>query len=114
MRADPRAYLWDIQESAQAIREFTHHKNYQAYLADHMLRSAVERQFEIIGEALNQLSKISPEVASRVPQLRAMIGFRNVLIHAYAVIDNAVVWKTIQEDIPQLQNHIAQLSAQLA
>ena len=54
--------------------------------------AAVERKLEVIGEALNQLSKRSPELAQRVPHWREIIGFRNVLIHGYATIDHARVW----------------------
>jgi uncharacterized protein with HEPN domain len=56
-----------------------------------MLRSAVERQFEIIGEALSQLAKIDPAVAARIPDLRRIVGFRNVLIHGYDRMDAASV-----------------------
>ena len=54
--------------------------------------AAVERNLEVIGEALNQLSKRSPELAQCVPHWREIIGFRNVLIHGYATIDHARVW----------------------
>ena len=61
------------------------------YLDNRMLRSAVERQFEIIGEALSQLAKIDPAVAARIPDLRRIVGFRNVLIHGYDRMDAASV-----------------------
>jgi uncharacterized protein with HEPN domain len=59
-----------------------------------MLRAAVERQFEIIGEALNQLSNETPHLAARVPNLRRAVAMRNVLIHAYRRVDNGAVWET--------------------
>jgi uncharacterized protein with HEPN domain len=55
MRREPRAYLWDVREAADTILEFTRGLGLDDYLADRKLRSAVERQFEILGEALNQL-----------------------------------------------------------
>lgn len=58
-----------------------------------LVQSAVERQFEIIGEALKQLSKVAPEVASKVPDCGQIIAFPNILIHGYAVFDKAIVWK---------------------
>ena len=67
-----------------------------------MLRSAVERQFEIMGEALNQLSKTAPELAAQIPDLPRIVAFRNVLIHGYAVVDNAIVWRAVQEHLPDL------------
>ena len=60
-----------------------------------MLRSAVERQFEIIGEACDQLAKTAPTLAERIPDLRRMVDFRNVLAHAYAIVDDALVWQAI-------------------
>ena len=68
-----------------------------------MLRSAVERQFEIIGEALNQLSKVDPEVASRIPELRRIVAFRNILIHGYATVDDALVWQALVDKLPGLR-----------
>lgn len=63
-----------------------------------MLRSAVERQFEIIGEALSQLARADPTLAERVPDLRRIIGFRNVLIHGYDRVDAAAVWRVVEDD----------------
>lgn len=113
MRRDPRAFLWDVQESATAIAEFTGGKTLDDYLADRMLRSAVERQFEIIGEALSQLSKIVPEIARRIPELSAVVGFRNILIHGYAAVNHSTVWKTIHGDLPRLRDCAAQLLNEL-
>lgn len=105
MRRDPRAYLWDVRESADAIAGFVEDASLEEYRNNAMMRSAVERQLEIIGEALNQLSRVAPELADRIPELREAIGLRNVLIHGYAVIDDAMVWQTVQRDIPRLREH---------
>ena len=113
MRRDPRAYLWDVQECAAAIAEFTRGKTLDNYLTDAMLRSAVERQFEIIGEALSQLSKMAPEIAGRIPDLAAIVGFRNILIHGYAVVKHPTVWKAIQDDLPRLHDCAVQLLSEL-
>ena len=56
-----------------------------------MLRSAVERQFEIVGEALSQLAKAAPELAAQIPDLPRIVAFRNILRHGYAVVDNTIV-----------------------
>jgi len=63
MRRDAQAYLWDVQDAADAIADFTRGRNLNDYLSDRMLRSAVERQFDISGEALNQLSDNSQSAA---------------------------------------------------
>ena len=81
MRRDPRSFLWDVRDAADAIASFTQGRSFGDYLADRMLRSAVERQFEIIGEALSQLAKTDPDLAARISDVRRIIDFRNVLIH---------------------------------
>jgi uncharacterized protein with HEPN domain len=82
---------------------------FNAYSASYLIQSAVERQFEIVGEALNQLSKLAPELASKVPDHKQIIAFRNVLIHGYATLDQAIVWRAIQEHLPVLQQAVADL-----
>ena len=62
-----------------------------------MRRSAVERQFEIVGEALNQLRRVAPDFAERVPDLPRIVAFRNLLIHGYAAIDDRLVWEVATE-----------------
>jgi uncharacterized protein with HEPN domain len=95
-------YLWDVQHSAERILRFTSGRTVDDYLSDDMLSAAVERQFEIIGEALVCLRRIAPEVAAMVPDVRQIIGFRNVLVHAYGDIDAIEVWGTIHNDLPRL------------
>ncbi|CAN5152041.1 DUF86 domain-containing protein [soil metagenome] len=113
MHRDPRAYLWDVQSGVDAILEFTSAGGRDDYLADRMLRSAVERQFEIIGEALNQLSKVAPEIAQRVPDHRQVVAFRNLLIHGYAAVDHAMVWGLIQEQLAPLRDRVVQMLTEL-
>lgn len=81
MRHDSRAYLWDVREAADAILRFLAGIDFATYASTEMLYSAVERKFEIIGEALNQLSKTDPALATRIPDLDRIVAFRNLLIH---------------------------------
>jgi uncharacterized protein with HEPN domain len=67
-----------------------------------MLRSAVDRQFEIVGEALNRLGHADPETAERIEDLPRIVAFRNVLIHGYATIDDAIVWQVATDRLPGL------------
>lgn len=78
-----------------------------------MLRSAVERQLEIIGEALSRLAKAAPDLAERIPGARSAIGMRNVLIHGYARVDNETVWRTATEAVPVLRTEVAELLLEL-
>ena len=74
-----------------------------------MLRAAVERQFEIIGEALNQLSRVDSNLAAAIPDLARIVAFRNILIHGYATVDDALVWQVLKERLPELQRVMREL-----
>jgi len=113
MRRDPRAYLWDAQAAVDRILEFTRGRSLDDYLADAMLRAAVERQFEIIGEALSQLAKAAPSIAQRIPDIGEIVGFRNVLIHGYATVDDGTVWRTVKDDLAGLRNRLGELLSEL-
>ena len=97
MPPDPRAYLWHARRAVALVVEFVNHRSWADYEADPLLRSAVERQFEIVGEALSQLARAAPDFAARVPDLPRIVAFRNLLIHGYAAIDDRLVWEVASE-----------------
>jgi uncharacterized protein with HEPN domain len=109
MPRDARTYLYDIQSACQALREFTNNKSLDDYNTDKLLRSAVERQFEIIGEAINQLHSVDSKIAEAIPEYQKIIAFRNILIHGYASIQNDVVWGVLEGDLPKLEQHVTAL-----
>jgi uncharacterized protein with HEPN domain len=102
MRPDAAALLWDARRAAQLVHDFIAGRTWPDYQADAMLRSAVERQFEIIGEALNRLSRVDPVTAALVEDLPRIVAFRNVLVHAYARIDDGLVWEVATTRIDPL------------
>lgn len=102
MQPEAAKYLWDALTAAQRIHRFIDGKTYEHYLADELLRSGVERQFEIVGEAFGQLRRSHPLVADQVPDLAKIVAFRNVLIHGYATVDDALVWGTIEARLEPL------------
>lgn len=67
-----------------------------------MAQAAVERKFEVIGEALNQLSKFDAALAARIPDLPQIVAFRNQLIHGYATMNVSTVWNIAQNAVPVL------------
>ena len=73
----------------------------------------MERQFEIAGEALRQLARVDAALAAKNPDLRKIVAFRNILIHGYAVIDRARVWRAVQDDLPRLCATLDGLLAEL-
>jgi len=103
------AFLWDAQRAASFIVQFTAGRTYDEYLEDVMLRSAVERQFQIIGEAFNGLRRLDPDLAATVPDLAQIIAFRNVLVHDYTAIRNDTVWDVVRDDLPEPQAILAEL-----
>ena len=113
MRRDPRAYLWDVREAADAIAGFMKGRSFHDYAQDLMFRSAVERQLAIVGEALSQLATVHQGVAARIPELRRVVGFRNVLVHGYDRIDNAGVWRIVEADLPPLRRRVTDLLTEL-
>ena len=76
-----------------------------------MLRAAVEREFEIIGEAMTQLARVDKAVAARISEYKRIIAFRNVLIHEYADVDNQLVWGVIETNLSTLVREIDALLA---
>jgi uncharacterized protein with HEPN domain len=102
-------WLQDIGDACALIRRVTHGQTLATYEQDAVIRSAIERNFEIIGEALNRIRRTDPATAARVPEHDDIIAFRNLLIHGYDVIDHARVWEVIQNDLPRLQEQVQKL-----
>jgi uncharacterized protein with HEPN domain len=75
------------------------------------VRQAVERNFEIIGEAVKRLAQIDPSCAESIGQYPQIIAFRNILIHGYDLVDHALVWSTVQTQLPTLLRDVQTLLA---
>ncbi len=103
--------LEDIRDAAAFIREVAKGKSPADYHADRVLRQAIERNFEIIGEAIKRLALHDVETAVRIGDHRQIIAFRNVLIHGYDLVDHALVWSTIESQIPTLLRDVEDLLA---
>lgn len=102
MHPDSAALLWDALMAARAISDFIAGVDQSDYLNDSLRRRAVEREFEIAGEALGRLRRIDPSTAARVPRLAEAVGMRNILIHGYATVVDERVYDTAVSDIPDL------------
>lgn len=108
-RPDVRKFLHDIKIACELIEGFVRGKTIDDYLTDPMLRSAVERQFEIIGEALNQSSRVDAGLLDRITDARRVIAFRNRLIHGYSSVSDEVVWGIVEASLPRLSAEVAAL-----
>jgi uncharacterized protein with HEPN domain len=113
MQRDPRAYLNDILEAPSAIEAATAGVNGESYGSNRLIRSAVEREFIIIGEALKVISQRSPELFERIPEGRQIIDFRNLLTHEYLNVSDRIGWGASLTDLPLLVQHCAQALQQL-
>lgn len=113
MQRDARAYLHDIVQAAERVQRFIGKRAFENYAADELIRAGVERQFEIIGEALNHLGQHHSALLKEIREHKKIIGFRNVLIHGYAEIDDAVVWSIIVEKLPNLLEDVQNLLIKL-
>lgn len=113
MQRDPRAYLWDVREAVHAIQTFVEGMDATAYAATPLVHSAVERKFEIIGEALGQLARLDGALAARVPNLPQIVAFRNQLIHGYAAVNHNTVWNVVQDSLPSLLGCVETLLQEL-
>jgi uncharacterized protein with HEPN domain len=99
-------WLYDISASAEFILREMEGKQLVDYQQNPLLRAAIERHFEIIGEAVNRLVRNDPQTAARISSHTQIIAFRNVLIHGYELIDHTQVWKVIKEHLPRLKDEV--------
>jgi len=101
--------LYDMKSAAERIARFTANRSIDDYLNDEMIRSAVERQFEIIGEAMTRLIKRDVATAAKITDYKKIAGFRNALIHGYDSIDDKTSWRAVTSHLPILAAEVEQL-----
>ena len=107
MPHDPAKLIEDIRISIREIDCFCTNRQGADFESDAMLQRAIEREREIIGEALNRLIRIDEEnVESAIPEYRAIIGLRNIIAHGYDVVDPMIVWDVVINHIPKLADQV--------
>lgn len=112
MTNEAKKWLFDVREACVAIESFVAGKSLTDYRASELVRSATERKFEIIGEAMSKLRDREPEVFTEIAEGHAIVGFRNRLIHGYDTVDNAIVWDVVSNKLPTLRADVERLLAQ--
>lgn len=103
MQRRAATYLWDADEACGLVIEFVADRGFEDYEQDALVRSAVERQLTILGEALNRFSQLEPELAARLSDIPKIVALRNIVVHAYADVDHAAVWTIVSERLPPLR-----------
>jgi len=109
MPRDVRAYLADILEACEAIDEAIKGLSLDDYLNNRLVRSSVEREFTIIGEAVLALSHRSPATFDSIMGVRRIVDFRNRLTHEYPTVDDELVWALANRDMVVLRRDCATL-----
>lgn len=94
--------LEDVQDCASFVISAADGKDLSDYRADRLFRQAMERNLEIIGEAIGRIARLDPETASRISEHRQIVAFRNRLIHGYDLLDDELVWSTVETEVPVL------------
>lgn len=102
-------YIPDIESIINEIENLMsrYENNYKKFTSDFIAVRAVERHLSIIGEAINKIQKINPEI--QLSGVKNIIGLRNLIIHSYDSVDINILWSIIQKDIPILKLEIARL-----
>jgi len=109
MERETAKYLVDVQDAAAALSRFVADRTRDDYLKDELLRSGVQWQFAVIGEAISQLAKIDRHTAERITDYRQIISFRNILIHGYGEVNDEAVWLRIEQHLPVLIRDVSLL-----
>lgn len=109
MPRDLRTCLHDVMIAIGRIQELTSQETLETYKANWVMRAAVERQFEIVGEALRRSVQIDESVCEQISDASKIIAFRNQVIHGYDVIDNDTVWGIIERFVPTLLDDVTNL-----
>ena len=105
MNRESKKYLFDIITSINSIEQFIgENKDFLFYQNNKLLRRGVEREIEIIGEAMTRLLKINPKLD--IKNSRQIIDTRNWVIHGYDKVDNTIIWGIVSNHLPKLKSEI--------
>ena len=107
-RRDPILLLEDVLDSIRKIRTYTSDTSFDQFLADEKTQDAVVRNFEVIGEAVNQLPESFVASNSHI-EWRKIVAVRNRVIHEYFGVDLAIIWSIVQVDLPEFEQAIEKL-----
>jgi len=107
------ARLWDMLDAAKAIIEFTQGRRYEGFITDRMLRNAVERNLEILGEAARRVSQATQEKAPGIPW-KSLVGLRNVLAHEYGEIRYERLWAICTTGLEELIGQLVAMGVDIS
>src|SRR5438270_2575281 len=110
MRSEDRdpAYLWNAVQAGRALQKFVAEHTFEDYFKDEVLKSAVERKFEVFGEAIRKVSETLRRAHPEIPWSR-MVGLRNIVAHRYYAIDHAILWDIIHTQLAEMLERLEHL-----
>ena len=111
MERDSRAYLLDVRDNCDLILDFVKDSDLTAYKANTLIRSAVERRFIVLGEALTRLKALDLNLLGSIPDAARIVAFRNILVHGYVSISDELVWEIVVDHVPILRSKCDDLLA---
>jgi len=109
MKDELRKCFYDIHQAILEIEEFVSELDYDGYAEDAKTQRAVERDFEIVGEALVRIRRDNEELLNHISEAPKIIGFRNILAHGYDIVDDSVIWNAVVNHLPRLKIEVDKL-----
>lgn len=109
MNDETKKNLIDVLQAAEEIQDFVRGLDLKSYQTTPVIKRAVERNFEIIGEALNRIKNTDSELLEKISEHHRIIGFRNILIHGYDIVDEAIVWQAVIKHLPILVSQVKEI-----
>jgi uncharacterized protein with HEPN domain len=106
MQHDPRKLREDILHSIEEIETFCHDKTFHDFCGDRGLQLIVERELEIIGEALARLRRDHPNLAEQIRDIHKIVGLRNVLAHGYDILEHEILWDIVENRIALVKQDV--------
>ena len=110
MRHESGKLREDILRSIQEVETFCNDKTFYDFQEDRALQLVVERELEIIGEALARLRRDHPNLAEQIRDVHKIVGLRNVLAHGYDILENEILWDIVENKLPILKADILKLT----
>jgi uncharacterized protein with HEPN domain len=114
MRRDPRKYLSDMLDRAEFVSRLLADRSLADLEEDRVLRSAVERELMVLGEAIYQLHRLAPDKAEQILGWDEIIRFRHILVHGYDVLEMEVIWDAVNNDLQPLIQQLRSILSKLA
>ena len=113
MPRDPATYLQDMVDRAAFVLSLRPELSRRRLDDDRVMRSAIERELMVLGEAMYQLRRLSPDLAAQIPSSDEIVGFRHILVHGYDILNLDVIWAVIEDDLTPLQDQAKKLLEQI-